>query len=564
MPNNKDLKNMLRDIEKFYQPEHPELKDGIGHEVEHIKGVIRRTEEITNIVKDNTNEKPRMDLSITVAALHDIGNVINRDFHGHLGLGILKGELSFNDILDVPIKFKYDSNKVFATEKDIKVVKDYLNNNLNYKSTKELNKRQRALFLECIKIKSAFDIGYNGINPEKVKKYLKNEFGLSPKSIDRVTSKILKNNKETGKLEYKGINYEKSKELKELTSKIHQIYPSGSEELDIIAKAVQDHNIDFCINKQNEKERYEARNLYGMIVADADKDNVPETFAVRTLAYALNKWWSVDHNPYFSKPILMIPDMDKCMTHVLHQANERFRQQFEPHKGLFGKMNKQMNIHDDVFLYKHISDIKGASEVKAEEIEQYKTKGYTVFTVPEANKAGVPLLDSGKHYIFTMAAGDDIYSQIDKHFEIDKVLHLRDDFLKTMSNWADPSKEKANMKTMMQIKDVFINSLSIEEAVDKYETTYWTKETGHNINENSFGSIVEGIFPNETDKIDISEKYVSIREDKEIQDCVSKIEALQEKEENNATIDADNTKEEVRTSELNASEIDESEENISI
>ena len=100
--------------------------------------------------------------------------------------------------------------------------------------------------------------------------------------------------------------------------------------------------------------------------------------------------------------------------------------------------------------------------------------------------------------------------------------------------------------------------------MDKYETTYWTKETGHNINENSFGSIVEGIFPNETDKIDISEKYVSIREDKEIQDCVSKIEALQEKEENNATIDADNTKEEVRSSELNVSEIDESEENISI
>lgn len=60
------LKDFLYELEKFYQPENPKLKDGIGHEIEHIKGVVRRTNEIINTMNDYGYNVEDFDKNISV------------------------------------------------------------------------------------------------------------------------------------------------------------------------------------------------------------------------------------------------------------------------------------------------------------------------------------------------------------------------------------------------------------------------------------------------------------------------------------------------------------------
>ena len=121
-----NIKEFLGTLEDFYKPEPGEEKKGIGHELEHIKGVIIRTKIISNILNDKLlvsdkadkfkefgfkNKAINEDISMTVAAFHDIGNLIDRDDHNHFALGIVKGELTPEDILSVPFEGMTDDEK---------------------------------------------------------------------------------------------------------------------------------------------------------------------------------------------------------------------------------------------------------------------------------------------------------------------------------------------------------------------------------------------------------------------------------------------------------------------
>ena len=84
-------------------------KNSIGHGIEHIRGVVMRALEFCKIMNEHPEEyelsKPLDPLVVGTAAMaHDLGNVIYRDGHNHLGYAIIKGEFNLQDFLDVPVK----------------------------------------------------------------------------------------------------------------------------------------------------------------------------------------------------------------------------------------------------------------------------------------------------------------------------------------------------------------------------------------------------------------------------------------------------------------------------
>ncbi len=490
----KNLTEMLKKIEEFYQPENPIEKNGIGHEIEHIKGVIRRSDEIADILIKELNQDIRKDMVTTIACLHDIGNSINRDFHNHIGFGIIKGELTLEDVFNG--SFKMLQHKEYKNLKEtIEEVKDYIKDaNNDFSDIKEKNEQFNDVFKSILTPVNVFNIGYNEILPPEFPNFLHSKYKLPEDWIkeycedENITFMSKKMNF------YEDVNTANSSKLKELTKNIQNIYPKDSLENDVICKAIQDHNIDFDYNKQ----RYEARNIYGMIIADADKDNVPETFALRTYLYAVNKWFKIDHNPYFLDASKNLPNEGRCLTHILHQSAERFRPKYT--KTLF---STQKPFHNDLFLYKTFNKIKGLKQItdKTEE-KKYKNLGYTIQVVPKTNKNGEPLKEAGRKYITSMEAGDDIYSQLDQKFGTDRIIKLRSNFLKTVQSWGDPSKETSSLKELKKIKDVLDKSDSIEEAVDYFEKKHWENKLGKNIH-TSFNELIKDIFQEEQN-IDIT------------------------------------------------------------
>lgn len=154
------LKNFLNSIEQFYQPKDASEKDGIGHEIEHIKGVIERMHIIAQTINENPSlyQETKVDYNIatTVAALHDIGNTINRDDHNHLGYGIIMGKLTPSDILKAPTK---GNTLLSATEKH-NILSHFKNNKVT--NVENLSPNESSGVQNICKIMTKFDIGYYG------------------------------------------------------------------------------------------------------------------------------------------------------------------------------------------------------------------------------------------------------------------------------------------------------------------------------------------------------------------------------------------------------------------
>lgn len=451
----------LYDIEEFYQPKNPSKKDGIGHEVEHIKGVILRTEEIVKIINTNPekydmDEPVDMQLACYVSALHDIGNSISRSDHNHLGLGIINGELTIDDILSVP----FEIDKEFITEQQRDDALEYYAEHGYDLSGLNKDDSTYQILLETAKIETKFSIGYEGkgVNDrQSCNNFLSNKL----ENIDKLT---LKHCTDTIVAKNGDLRIKYDPRLKEITQAVNSIYPKGSEQLKILAQAVQDHNIDFCGTKYA-IERYQARNIYGSIVSDADKDNVPETFAIRTFAFALNLFAKQDKsengyykqkdsagNPvYTGKGRKVGIDLEKCLGHILHQANERFRPSLEENGG------KIMPIFLDAINY----------QGKLEKIKPVilNPNGKYRYTYPGGKTVA---------YEITTNRGDDLYSQLDNISGGNEIMNLRKDFIKAVQKWADPDCFKENIKELKVIAlQTFMQSKSIEEAVDVAESTHW-------------------------------------------------------------------------------------------
>lgn len=185
------LKNFLYELEKFYQPEHPELKDGIGHEIEHIKGVVRRTNEIIDTMNDYDYNVEDFDknISVLVAALHDIGNAISRDDHGHLGYGIIMNKLELEDILSVPIEYKMDGDKYISSEQQNHKLLDFVQKNkldedyYDLSNLTELNKTEKNILLTATRIFAKYQIFANGYKPKRVDDFYNKNLNMNKEDI---------------------------------------------------------------------------------------------------------------------------------------------------------------------------------------------------------------------------------------------------------------------------------------------------------------------------------------------------------------------------------------------
>lgn len=481
-----EVKHLLNNLKKFYEPENPESKKGIGHEIEHIKGVLHRSKQITDIVKDKTKEPLDYKLVSTIAALHDIGNVISRKYHGNVGLGIIKGELTIDDICNSPIKI---NDERFLTNPEINNIKKCIVS--DYKDYDELTAIEQKGMEKILAAQVVFQLGYNGVPFDKCLDYIKYNCNIDDKIAQRIyINEITHYDKENYSRAYKDVNVNHSKELQNITKEIQDVYLKNSKELSVIAEAVQDHNVDWCGDETGAKTRFEARSIYGMIIADADKDNIPETFALRTLAFAINKWAESNKDDFFyhDRHSHHLINIDSCLTHICHQANERFRMAFNPSLG-----EKQMPLSDTIFRYKKLEDIKGVTEIKSEEqLEQYKKEGHEIFTVPDVNKGYDKNPDVGKQYIITFKAGDDVYSQIDNMFGGNDVLALRKDFFNTMKEYAEPDREQEMIaKFNQELMPLWNNAATIEEAVDIVEAKFWNSSLNDISFENHVNEVLE-------------------------------------------------------------------------
>lgn len=514
------LNSLLHNIGDFYSPpqDEAEKKLGIGHEVEHIKGVVLRADNISDIISNEykaTDNGSPIDKGIvaTVAALHDIGNTIERSSHEHMGRGIIQGELSPQDILSVPMFTKENQSDLYGKETILKEYFDIHKEPFSKENLSTLNDKLQTAAYEVGVVCLKFRVGYNTIPASNFEKTINQMFGndIFDVAMDKFKS-IINENKMTYTPELQQcIDSDMGSKLQSLTAQIQQVYPKGSEDLTKIAEAVQDHNIDFKPNLgTGEIDRYEARNVYGSIVADADKDNVFETFEIRTLAFSINKLPTIPNGDYMfeKKPIdgeVGKVDMIKAVSQVFHQIFERFR----PNE-------KDIEVSQSEFAYKTVGKIKGIEAVSAD-IPGAKVVPETII---DHNGIEWKCPSAGQHYIEKGTIGDDIYSQCDAIYGKgeNKVLETRSDFIEKAQALLDDAKITGEEAVVIKIASIIVpvweEGKTIEEIVAKGEIDYY-KEQGIDLSDISWDNVIEYIYRDVDDieKVDKdSQPYSSIEE----------------------------------------------------
>lgn len=474
------LEDFLGTIESFYKADEGKEKEGIGHEIEHINGVILRAMEYAELVNSDLaayKQKEPVDMGIvaTCAALHDIGNVIERDAHGQYAYGIVMGRLSLNDFFKVPYKNSVTGS--FFNNDDLERFKKAVK--INGYSFSAMDTEFYHAALSFLTAQVFFDLSYNerNISSEiELRHYLKQYEHLSSDLEDAIVKNLFDKDGE--------ILATYKKELKNMTFQLQQIFGESSKEIEIIANAVQDHNVDY----KNELERYRARSIYGMIVSDADKDTVPEVFAIRTIAYAANKLGVQKHKEYcleknpteeqIEKWGEYVPDLIKCATHVMHQSWERF------------KTASITSFWKEIAEYKEdLKGVKGIGDVKS--IDKPKNNE----AIARASEGKSHVIDSrGKMHTFIIIPkeGDDVKSQLDDFSNTTKVRDSRKSFIETVRFWSDPQNTEESMKKLVELAQEWDAAISNEEIIGKYEAAA-RPEMFKTSDEYSFKNIIEKV-----------------------------------------------------------------------
>ena len=468
------LEKFLIGLENFYKSEPGDEKKGIGHEIEHINGVILRSKKYVEMINENPeayklDKKVDIGKATVIAALHDIGNVIERDYHNHYAFAIVKGELSVEDFCSVP--FEIDKNE-FADEKFIKSFKAAINNKtFIVNNISEDNKIFLKALSKYYTAKLFFDIAYkpNNLYTEKdLDEYIKQEFPEMPDAVLTSIKKNLCNEDHSLKIQY-------NPKLKEITKELNSIFDEKS--IEEIAQAVQDHNIDYS----SKGKRYQSRSIYGSIVSDADKDNVPEVFALRTIMYAANKLGLQKKLDYVRKKDAtkeekekwnsdFVPNLKQCSKHVLHQSWERCRESFEDFFKRTGLLPDKRPTWNEIGKYKKdFSGTKGLEGISksipvpenSKELEEM-VKGYNYAIVDD------------KLYLFTinLHEGEDLYSELDKISGKSEIRNSRKKYIDTVQGWSKQENEKESLEFIVPLAEEWAQAKSNEEIINKYEAKY--------------------------------------------------------------------------------------------
>ena len=490
-----NVKDVLLYGEQFYKPKYPRAKEGIGHENEHIKGVLKRGQRIVETMKENPvifkDFTYDADVLAAALALHDIGNTIDRENHNIFGRGIVQGYLSLEDILSAPSDCITNpgSNKgIYALdENEWEELRDYveahhINNIYNFEDVDEtLSDKQYFALYDAIDIKTQFDkffFDYDFSSKEMYKNYISSIYKTSYFMKDDLTAAYnMMPEEDTNsfdiekEIERAREQTEVSKKLRKYSALINDVFDKS--QIKVIAEAVQDHNIDRNIDSS----RYESRSIIGMIVADADKDNCINTFICRSYAFAKNKLFKnprlklvlseeTSHNMIIeTNGEGLAPSSKYCADNIIGQIHQRFKPNHKP-----GDVFDTEFLETMLVLVKSVNGIKSITRV-AEDTQTEQT----VHTVPNVDRYNRTIAAAGEHFCVNLEQGVDIYSQIDAHFNTTVIKDLSKDFYEQCSKFSNPDNYQESMKYIMDIEDQFDDAPSIEFIIDAYEKDMYAK-----------------------------------------------------------------------------------------
>ena len=471
--NREELKNFLLDLEKFYQPEDLQAKDGIGHEIEHIKGTVRRSTRICNTINAHLGiYEKRADpiIAASVACLHDVGNLIARKGHNFFGEAIFSGDLTAKHV----VKHMMDKASYSERQKMSELVDKLECGEIDIYDIQD--EKLQGLIENAYKMVVQYNMamhGFNGqdVTPENIKPFLNGI--ISNRSVcDSILPDIVEN----GKLDKK-FNIPYKPELKKLSDKFHDVFKDAPTQKNQVLAGIREHNIDFEMKKTRKRgevlTRYVSPFQYSRIIADADKDNVAETFAIRTMLYAENVFGKTEGKFMIvvnGKPEV---DIDKVCRHVLHQARERFGFSQKEWEALMGKGAGPQPIFREAFKqldpdgYKNIDDAK---------FYRKDVGGRAPWEDGTFDKS-----TPEKEYV-NSDIGDDIFSQVDahikntKHISTSLVSALRNVALDKCRDWSRVDREQESLKELRKIYLILQEKPSIEAAVDHFESQFYKND----------------------------------------------------------------------------------------
>ena len=482
-----ELKNFLLGLEKFYQPEDLQAKDGIGHEIEHIKGVVRRSTRICNTInahKEIYGKGVDSMIAASVACLHDVGNLVARKGHNFFGEAIFSGNLTAKHVV------KHMMDKASKTErtKMSELVEKIECGEIDIHDVQD--KKLNGLIMNAYKMVAQYNMAMNGykgqnVTPENVKAFLGENISNST-----VRDMLLPEMVENGKMQ-EDFNIPYKPELRKLSIKFNDVFKDSMTQRNQVLAGIREHNIDYEMKKSRKRgehlERYNSPFQYSRIIADADKDNVAETFAIRTMLYAENVFGKTK-----GKFMIMVNgkpevDVDKVCRHVLHQARERFGYSQKEWEALMGKGVGPQPIFIEAFY-------------------QLSKDGYKNITDAKFYRKDVGGLDEWENGTFDASTpirayvnsdiGDDIYSQVDayikqtKHISTTLVSALRSVALDKCRDWSRVDREEESLKELRKIYQILQDKPSIEAAVDYYESQYYKND------DMSFAeAVMEALYP---------------------------------------------------------------------
>ena len=335
---NDNIKKIFEKIKELYA-DYP----NDGHGLDHLSDVCYRSLDIYfNYVKQN-NDNLDIESIKLAAVLHDVGNLIDRDFHEIHGVGILRGNLSIGKIM-------LDSKETtkFMSRNERKKIVDYINNKkdcgyIASKTNVSKNAIGNAIFAKCY-----FDKVFSDKDEKQTINLLRRlNF---PKPIIAYIEEKIDEKKRCNLWVYKP-------QLKE----INQLFfneTRDAKQRGEIRTAINDHNKDnriVYINGTRTTQPYNHKSLIAMIIYDADKDISFTVANERTQKYHKTK-------------------KDKTYGNFLrgcqreNQQNEEFEKIYEYMRKLKQAFNAVYNYNDKTSNKKIMRDLDEYENFKKHEL----------------------------------------------------------------------------------------------------------------------------------------------------------------------------------------------------
>lgn len=496
-----NTKKLLEKINKLYNLEISEngLEKEIGHGIEHIKGVVKRAARISQTIPENERDKNFDDIVAAVAALHDIGNLIERKGHNvYSGAFIRKGL----KISDIPMAYNSDNPLQKGDFKDAQnmallfFLKTHFTNEEFESVLENLNTKKVNILLEKISEK----IYNENILADNTKK-------PDPNTIEEILFDKLQE-MSMQKEDLRFLSRDQLLCIEEIQNLIDTSFTP--QEKDLIIKAVEDHNRDFEIDKFGKEDKSHPRtaaNIYGKIVFDADKDDTLETFIIRSYLYVKNELAKKDNNLFVDKEGKLIEK--RVIDDILSQMLVRFAPSKESLSRIgyenldievpsfvhpssadpfsmwdFAEHDKEGNVvctYNDMLCY-----IK--TEKDGEKYTVYSTSSSTpLFDLKVDKETRIPIIPDEMLIHASLSGGRDVRFQLplpkDKASLEDRMKFFKDiafygsDFNYTECyNYIKGVIDQVRDMTPEQAIDFFENPDSLEQVALKYDAYKETKE----------------------------------------------------------------------------------------